>query len=104
MTQKLGTSKDAADKLVKNIRRKTQTYSSEEKIRIVSAGLRGEKKRLGAVATAQRHQTRYRPQHPQGPRTSQGVVSSHSGCILRCLYIGGEASKPLLVGRLCCPA
>ncbi len=34
------TSKDAADKLVKNIRR--QTYSSEEKIRIVLAGLRGE--------------------------------------------------------------
>lgn len=37
------TSKDAADKLVKNIRRKTrQTYSAEEKIRIVLAGLRGE--------------------------------------------------------------
>ncbi|MDC1381594.1 IS3 family transposase, partial [Octadecabacter sp.] len=37
------TSKDAADKVVKNIRRKTrQTYSSEEKIRIVLAGLRGE--------------------------------------------------------------
>jgi transposase len=30
------TSKDAADKLVKNIRRETrQTYSAEEKIRIV---------------------------------------------------------------------
>lgn len=39
MTQKPRTSKDAADKLVKNIRRKTrQTYSSEEKIRIVLAG------------------------------------------------------------------
>lgn len=37
------TSKDAADKLVKNIRCKTrQTYSVEEKIRIVLAGLRGE--------------------------------------------------------------
>ena len=37
------TSKDAADKLVKSIRRKTrQTYSVEEKIRIVLAGLRGE--------------------------------------------------------------
>ena len=37
------TSKDAADKLVKNIRRKTrQTYSAEEKIRIVLAGLRSE--------------------------------------------------------------
>ena len=43
MNKKPGTSKDAADKLVKNIRRKTrQTYSAEEKIRIVWAGLRGE--------------------------------------------------------------
>ena len=43
MNKKPGTSKDAADKLVKNIRRKTrQSYSAEEKIRIVLAGLRGE--------------------------------------------------------------
>ena len=43
MTKKPQTSKDAADKVVKNIRRKTrQTYSSEEKIRIALAGLRGE--------------------------------------------------------------
>ena len=43
MTKKPITSKDAADKVVKNIRRKTrQTYSAEEKIRIVLAGLRGE--------------------------------------------------------------
>lgn len=43
MTKKPQTSKDAADKLVKNIRRKTrQTYSAEEKIRIVLAGLLGE--------------------------------------------------------------
>jgi len=43
MRQKSGTSKQSADKLVKNIRRKTrQTYSAEEKIRIVRAGLRGE--------------------------------------------------------------
>ncbi len=42
MNKASGTSKDAADKLVKNIRRKTrQTYSAEEKIRIVLAGLRG---------------------------------------------------------------
>ena len=41
MNKKPGTSKDAADKLVKNIRRKTrQSYSAEEKIRIVLAGLR----------------------------------------------------------------
>jgi len=40
MMKKPETLKDAADKLVKNIRR--QTYSSEEKIRIVLAGLRGE--------------------------------------------------------------
>jgi len=43
MRQKSGTSKQSADKLVKNIRRKIQqTYSAEEKIRIVLAGLRGE--------------------------------------------------------------
>ena len=43
MNKKSGTSKAAADKLVMNIRRKTrQTYSAEEKIRIVLAGLRGE--------------------------------------------------------------
>jgi len=43
MRQKSGTIKESADKLVKNIRRKTrQTYSAEEKIRIVLAGLRGE--------------------------------------------------------------
>ena len=43
MTKKPTTSKDAADKVVKNIRRKTrQTYSAEEQIRIVLAGLRGE--------------------------------------------------------------
>jgi transposase len=43
MKQKSGTSKDAADKLVKGIKRKTRKqYSAEEKIRIVLAGLRGE--------------------------------------------------------------
>ena len=43
MTKKPQTSKDAAEKVVKNIHHKTrQTYSAEEKIRIVLAGLRGE--------------------------------------------------------------
>ena len=43
MNKKSVSSKDAADKLVKNIRRKTaRRYSAEEKIRIVLAGLRGE--------------------------------------------------------------
>jgi transposase len=43
MAKKSGQSKATADKLIKSIRRKTrQTYSSEEKIRIVLAGLRGE--------------------------------------------------------------
>jgi len=43
MRQKSGTSKDAADKLVRGIRRKTRKHcSAEEKIRIVLAGLRGE--------------------------------------------------------------
>ncbi len=43
MNNKSVGSKEAADKLVQNIRRKTaRKYSAEEKIRIVSAGLRGE--------------------------------------------------------------
>ena len=42
MNRNAGTSKDAADKLVENIRRKRAAYMPEEKIRIVLAGLRGE--------------------------------------------------------------
>ena len=43
MNKKTVGSKEAADKLVKNIRRRTsRKYSAEEKIRIVLAGLRGE--------------------------------------------------------------
>ena len=43
MNKKSGTSKDAADKLVRGIKRKTRKhYSAEEKIRVVLAGLRGE--------------------------------------------------------------
>ena len=45
MNKKSGTSKDAADKLVRGIKRKTRKhYSAEEKIRIVLAGLRGERR------------------------------------------------------------
>ena len=43
MNRKSVGSKDAAEKLVKNIRRRTsRKYSAEEKIRIVLTGLRGE--------------------------------------------------------------
>ena len=43
MNNKSVTSKDAADKLVRCIKRKTRKHSSaEEKIRVVLAGLRGE--------------------------------------------------------------
>ena len=43
MNKRSGTSKDAADKLVRGIIRKTRKhYSAEEKIRVVLAGLRGE--------------------------------------------------------------
>jgi len=62
MTKKPQTSKDAAEKVVKNIRRKTrQTYSAEEKIRIVLAGLRGEEsisvlcRREGVAETEKHH-------------------------------------------------
>ena len=47
MMKKPTTSKDAADKLVKSIRRKTrQTYSAEVKIRTILTGLRGEERTL----------------------------------------------------------
>ncbi len=43
MRQKSGTSKDAANRLVRGIKRKTRKhYSAEEKIRVVLSGLRGE--------------------------------------------------------------
>ena len=43
MNKKSGTSTDAADKLVRGIKRKTRRhYSAEEKIRVVLTGLRGE--------------------------------------------------------------
>ena len=43
MNKKSGRSRDAADKLVRGIKRKAHKhYSAEEKIRIVLAGLRGE--------------------------------------------------------------
>ena len=42
MNKKSGTSKDAADKLVRGIKRKTcKQYSTKEKIRMVPVGLRG---------------------------------------------------------------
>ena len=43
MNKRSGRAKDAADKLVRGIKRKTRKhYSAEEKIRVVLAGLRGE--------------------------------------------------------------
>jgi transposase len=48
MNKRPGTSKDAADKLVRGIKRKTRKhYCAEEKIRIVLAGLRGEESIAG---------------------------------------------------------
>ncbi len=42
MNKKSGTSKDAADKLVRGIQRKIRKhYSAEEKLRFVLVGLRG---------------------------------------------------------------
>lgn len=64
MTRKPATSKDAADKVVKNSRRKTrQTYSSEEKIRIVVAGLRGKE----SIAVLCRREWSLSTNLPMGP-------------------------------------
>ena len=53
MNKKSGTSKDAADKLVRGIKPKTREhYSADEKFRIVLAGLRGEE----SVAALCRHE------------------------------------------------
>lgn len=52
MNRKSGTSKDAADRLVRGIKRRTRKhYSAEKKIRIVPAGLGGEE----SIAALCRH-------------------------------------------------
>ena len=52
MNKNSGTSKAAADRLVRGIKRKTRKqYSAEEKIGIVPAGLRGEE----SIAALCRH-------------------------------------------------
>jgi hypothetical protein len=56
-----GTSKIAADKLVRGIKRKTRKHdSSEEKIRIVLAGLRGEES-IAALCPCEVRQDRAEP-------------------------------------------
>jgi hypothetical protein len=81
MTKKLQTSKDAADKLVKNIRRKTrQTYSAEEKIRIVLAGLRGEES-ISALCRREGISERWygcRPPHTASQCAKDVVVHGHA--------------------------
>ena len=53
MNKRSGRSKDAADRLVRGIKRKTRKhYSAEEKIRVVLAGLRGEE----SIAALCRHE------------------------------------------------
>ncbi len=65
MNKKPGTSKDAAGKLVRGIKRKTRKhYSSEEKIRIVLAGA------AGPIRTSLRKDRMVVPYDPQRPRHS----------------------------------
>jgi transposase len=53
MNKRSGRSKDAADRLVRGIKRRTRKhYSAEEKIRVVLAGLRGEE----SIAALCRHE------------------------------------------------
>ena len=85
MRQKPETSKDAADKLVKNIRSKTrQTYSAEGKIRIVLAGLRGEES-ISVLCRREgtSHQIRRMADHllPENVRDVDGEVDDRKGTV-----------------------
>jgi len=80
MMKKPTTSKDAADKVVKNIRRKTrQTYSAEEKIRIVLAGLRGEES-ISVLC------------HPLPGRVMRGMIPRGGRVLLRACIVAGQKS------------
>ena len=84
MTKKPQTSKDAAEKVVKNIRRKTrQTYSAEEKIRIVLACLRGEESiSVPFLISVIPNIARKRPKLNWGKirPTSEGIPAGHCSC------------------------
>ena len=72
MNEKSGTSKDAADKLVRSVKRKTRKhYAAEEKIRIVLAGLRGDESIAARV-------TMPRPVSPSGSMKARTEVTSIS--------------------------
>ena len=76
MRQKAERHQDAAERTIKDIRRQTRKrYSSEEKIRIVLAGLRGEdiiaESREPQQPHARRCHLRTRPNHLDGKRKDQ---------------------------------
>ena len=96
MNQKSGTSKDAADKLVRGIKRKTgKNYSAEEKIRFVLAGLRGEE----SIAALCRREGIAESLYYPGRRSFSTPASSVSPVIRRARQRSGGEGAAIRGGR-----
>lgn len=79
MNKKSGTSKQAADRLVRGIKRRTRKhYSAEEKIRVVLAGLRGEE---SIAALCRREGIRAQPPNvPSSPPPAPSLMATPECC------------------------